>query len=144
MKRTRTVHEVAFRLSFDMQTLMVGKIGDFGVDLTPLKMRILRVIWSADDVTAQDITQVLKRDKGQIARVIEDLTAQDLVRRETNPADRRSKLLRLSEKGEEIFRTVEKVEEGFASALIKGIDRTDLGTFYKVADAITENIKAIE
>ena len=107
-------------------------------------MRILRVIWSADDVTAQDITQVLKRDKGQIARVIEDLTAQDLVRRETNPADRRSKLLRLSEKGEEIFRTVEKVEEGFASALIKGIDRTDLGTFYKVADAISENIKAIE
>ena len=79
MNRKRTVHEVAFRLSFDMQTLMAGKVGDFGVELTPLKMRILRVIWSADDVTAQDITLVLKRDKAQVARIVEDLVKQNLV-----------------------------------------------------------------
>ena len=143
MTRKRTVHEVAFRLSFDMHTLMAGKVGNSGVELTPLKMRTMRVIWAADDVTAQDIVQVLKRDKAQVARMIEDLVAQKLVRRDTNPKDRRSKLLHLTARGEKIFETVEQVERSFSSDLVKGIKKTDLETFYKVADAISENLKSL-
>ena len=142
-ERKRTVHEVAFRLAFDMQTQMSGKVGDFGVDLTPLKMRILRVVWSADDVTAQDVVQILKRDKAQVARLVEDLTSQDLIRREVNPNDRRSKILRLTEGGEKIFRSVEAIESDFANELVKGINDSELKTFFNVADQISENLKAL-
>ena len=143
MNRKRTVHEVAFRLAFDMQTLMTGKVGDFGVELTPLQMRILRVIWSESNVTAQDVVQVLKRDKAQIARIIEDLTSQALISRDTNPADRRSKLLRLTDDGEKIFRTVEDLEKTFSLDLVRGIQKSELSVFFKVADQITENLKSM-
>ena len=141
--RKKTVHEVAFRLAFDMQTHMAGKVGDFGADLTPLKMRILRVVWSVSDASASDIVRVVRRDKAQVARLIDDLTAQGLLRREVDPADRRSKLLYLTERGEEIFNSVAKIEQAFAARIVKGIKSADLDTFYRVADQITENLGAL-
>ena len=139
----RTLHEAAFRLAFDMQTQMADKVGDFGVELTPLKMRILRVIWSAstNNVSAQDIVKTVKRDKAQVARIIEDLCAQGLVRREVDPSDRRSKILFLTDQGAAIFASVEEIEATFAAALTRGIDRSDLAAFFRVADKISENLK---
>ena len=143
MNRTRSVHEVAFRLAFDMQTQMAGKVDDFGAELTPLKMRMLRTIWSSNKVSAQDIAQVVKRDKAQVARLVEDLCEQELVHRKVDPNDRRSKLLYLTERGEQIFSSVEEVEKAFSSQLIKGIRKSDLGVFFAVADAISENLKSM-
>jgi DNA-binding MarR family transcriptional regulator len=108
-----------------------------------MKMRALRVIWSSDEATAQDIVSTIKRDKAQVARLVEDLCEQNLVERRMNPNDKRSKLLRLTDCGRDIFNKVEQIEQSFANELIEGIPKEELEVFFGVADKLSENMKSM-
>ncbi|MEM1081417.1 MAG: MarR family transcriptional regulator [Pseudomonadota bacterium] len=63
---------------------------------------------------AQQLAELLARDKAQIARAVQSLERKGLVTREDNPDDGRAKLLRLTQEGQ---RTVDVLEQAVAEAL---------------------------
>lgn len=142
--RKRTILEVAFRLQYDVRDTLSERLHQLDLDLVPLQMRALRTIWSADDVTSQHIAMRLKRDKAQITRLVNELCARNLVYREPNPKDNRSKILKLTDEGHQIFHQIENVEEGVFNKMIKGIDEEDLQTFFRVADKLSENMQQMK
>ncbi len=141
--RKNTIHEAAFRLAFDVKTIIAAEVRKLDIKLTPMQMRALRVIWRKANATSQDIASVLKRDKGQITRLINGLCDQNFVERTLNPKDNRSKSLRLTKAGEQIFRKVENIEEKLLDEMTKGIAETDLDVFFNVANKLSENMKQI-
>lgn len=141
----RTVHEVAFRLSHDMSLQITPRLGEIGVDLSAQQMRTMRLIWaSAEPVTLVDISKTLKRDKAQIVRLIDSLCRLGVVERVPNPDDGRSKILVLTQSGEDVFRRVEAIEAAFSEQLIDGIPTKDLATFFRVSDHLSRNLKDID
>ncbi|WDE05839.1 MarR family transcriptional regulator [Thalassomonas viridans] len=141
MKKKRTVHEVAFRLSYDLSTQIAPKLSKLDTKPAPLQLRAMRQIWNSGECTLLEISKTLKRDKSQITRLIDELCATDMVKREPNPKDKRSKLLKLTAKGYEFFETIEKIEAEFSAQLIEGIPQEDLDTFFAVSERLSYNLR---
>jgi DNA-binding MarR family transcriptional regulator len=142
--RNRTIHEVAFRLTFDVQTCMSPSIAKLGIDLSAMQLRAMRAIWSKKHATAQFVVSTLKRDKAQVSRLIDELCTRKLVCRIANPEDDRSKLLQLTDAGIHIFQQIENIERRVGKKMIKDIEKSDLATFFRVADQLSENMRVME
>ena len=142
--RRRTILEVAFRLQIDVRNSLGDRLHELDIDLVPMQLRTLRAIWNADDVTAQHIVSTLKRDKAQVTRLLNELVARKLVYRLPNPNDKRSKLLKLTDEGNQIFRQIEEIEKVVFEEMVEGISDEDLQIFFKVADQLTENMRKME
>lgn len=143
MTKKRTIHEVAFRLSYDMGLQIAPKLGDLNINLAPQQMRAMRLIWAKGNTTLIDLSKTLKRDKGQVTRIVDELCKTGMVSREPNPDDGRSKLLMLTNKGKGVFEAIEAIEAKFSEDLIQGISKQELATFFAVSDRLSENMRNI-
>ncbi len=141
MTKKRTIHEVAFRLSYDLTQQIAPHIGKLEVKPAPLQIRAMRQIWSSESTTSQDIAVALKKDKSQVKRIVDELCAMELINRAPHPTDRRSKILQLTQKGNDFFTAIEAIEATFSQQLIEGISEQDLTTFFKVSDMLTANMQ---
>lgn len=144
MVKKRTIHEAAFRLAYDMSLQMAPRLESLGVSLAPQQLRTMRLIWSKSECTLVDVSRTLKRDKGQVARIIDGLEKAGMVSREPNPNDGRSKLLKLTHQGHNFFDSIEAIEADFSKDLRQGLSAEDLKTFFRVSDQISENIRSID
>lgn len=139
--RRRTVHEVAFRLSHDMATQIAPEIEKFELGLTKQQMRTMRLIWASDQVTLVDVAKTLKRNKAQVVRLVDELSKAGMVVRKPNPKDGRSKILSLTDRATNFFKTIEMIEEKFSTQLTEGISRQELDVFFSVADRLSANLR---
>ena len=143
MTKKRAIHEAAFRLSYDMGLQIAPKLGALDINLAPQQMRAMRLIWSGGTSTLIELSKTLKRDKGQVARIVDELCKAGMVSREANPNDGRSKILKLTAKGAGVFEAIEAIEAGFSKQLTKGISKQDLATFFAVSDRLSANMRDI-
>ncbi|WP_299494392.1 MarR family transcriptional regulator [uncultured Shewanella sp.] len=141
MKNNRTVHEVAFRLNYDLITQMEPQLKQLDRKLAPLQLRAMRQIWFNTETTLLDIVMTLKRDKGQVTRLVDELCTLEMVKKIKNPNDGRSKLLKLTQQGRAFFESIEKIELSFSDQLKKGISEKELNMFFSVSDKLSENIR---
>jgi len=141
MPKSRSIHEVAFRLSYDMGVQIRPRMVDSDVSLAPQQLRTMRRVWTTGQATLADICATLKRDKGQVTRIVDELCELDLLVRTPNPNDGRSKLVELTRRGTKVFETIERIEEEFSSELIEGISKEDLAAFFRVSDRLSENMR---
>lgn len=70
-----------------------------GFTLTVEQFSILAILWYRDGINQRDISEQLGRDKTTIARVINTMEKNKLVKRVTDPRDTRGKLVMLAPKG---------------------------------------------
>ena len=140
----RAIHSVAIQVAWDLGARISPMVDPVTKGLTTFQFRALRLIWSQKQATLMEIAKTLRRDKSQVTRLIDDLCDAGYVERVPNEADRRSKLLLLTEKGQEMFASVEAIEAKFAEKLVEGIDRADLETYFAVSDRLIENLKEID
>ncbi|RME98410.1 MAG: MarR family transcriptional regulator [Chloroflexi bacterium] len=128
----------------EVRNILASRTSQLDIDLVPMQMRALRTIWSSDNVTSHHIVTTLKRDKAQVARLVNELCARNLVYREPNPKDNRSKILKLTDEGNRIFQQLEDIEEVVFDEMVQGIDEEDLQTFFRVADQLSENMRQMK
>lgn len=144
MSKKRTVHEAVFRLSYDLSLQITPNLHDLKVKLAPQQLRAMRQIWSSKESTLLELSRTLKRDKGQVTRLIDDLCSLSMVERIPNPHDGRSKLLRLTRKGHQFFENIEAIEAKFSKQLTKGISKEHLDIFFQVSDHLSDNLRDLE
>lgn len=92
---------IANRASWLMQSMYGERYG-----LNVLQWRIVVILGSHDPLPAKTISEMIATDQVSISRAIEQLSAKRLVRRRVDPSDRRRQLLRLSDRGLDVFEQV--------------------------------------
>lgn len=70
------------------------------------------------EINLNNLAQLLNLDKSTMSRTIDNLVNQDLVLREVHTENRRSIRIKLTEKGEEIFKGIENSMEEYYSNVI--------------------------
>jgi len=140
----RPIHELIFKLSYDLGTCFAGHPEIADIDIPPIEMRTMRYIWGNRNATSQGVAQLLKRDKAQVSRVIKHLMTIGMVERRPNPEDGRSKLLELTTKGDEIFNRIEKIEQPIRQKLLLDVEGHDLEVFERVCANISKNISNMQ
>lgn len=74
----------------------------------PIGGMVLLTIAEHQPLTMQAIAEAMARDKGQLSRTISMLERRELVIRRPNPADQRSALLELSDKGSDVVAVIKQ------------------------------------
>lgn len=110
---------------------------------SPNEINILIFLYNNPNInTSKELTLTLGVSKGLISRSVESLISKGLLIKEKDVDDRRSELLKLSEKAKPLIVRMEKSKDAFAQSVIKDIDVKDLAVYQKVQQQIDQNLLA--
>lgn len=99
----------------------------------------LKIITFHEDICQQDCADLLRMDKSLFFRKIDALQKLNLIVRVPDKKDKRKNQLVITQKGLEMLKKCEKVEQNTMKGLIKGVSEQDFQAFSKVLTTIREN-----
>lgn len=97
-----------------------------GLDITTEQWTVLSCIRDKDKIIQQDICELTQKDKPSVTRLINNLEKKKLVRRESDPADRRNNLIHLTAGGAALKQTSSDVVRSIVNHALGGISDEQL------------------
>jgi MarR family transcriptional regulator for hemolysin len=91
-------------------------------------------------LTQKALAEMLGKDKSSMVSIIDTLTEQGFVYRETNMADRREHLLKVTEKARKAVPEIVHAFESMNNHITEDIPEEDLLVFYNVLFKMQENL----
>lgn len=82
-----------------------------GYDLSREQYELLRVLWQEDHVNQQTISKRLQKDKYNVTKLLNTLTKRGFVQRKMCQEDKRNNFVVLTEKGAEVQKALNDIEE---------------------------------
>ncbi len=133
--------ESIFRLVHSLKRQMSEQIESLDSEIAPMNIRVMKIITKKSPCTAIDIAHFLNRDKAQVTRLVNALINQELVKKSPNPEDKRSQLLVLTNKGEEIMTKVSNIDREMLQRMTKGMNEDELEQFSQIASKMAQNLE---
>ena len=81
---------------------------------------------STDGLKMGEISKLLRVTNGNITGIVDKLTEEGLALRVPIPGDRRAHLVRLTQKGKEVFRNHALAHEAWINGILSGLDELDV------------------
>lgn len=82
-----------------------------GYDLSREQYELLQVLWQEDHVNQQTISKRLQKDKYNVTKLLNTLTKRGFVQRKMCQEDKRNNFVVLTEKGAEVQKALNDIEE---------------------------------
>lgn len=108
---------------------------------TPTQMFIIRYLKNNEKVYQKDLEKALNIRRATISEVLKTMEKNNLIERITDKEDTRVKQIILLDKGNDIYKLVNKTLKETEKTLIKDISKDDIETFLKVVKKMKENVK---
>lgn len=111
-----------------------------GLEVTPEQWTVLSFLWRQDGVSQQTLCDATFKDKPSMTRLIDNLVRQDLVERKNTPTDRRSNLIFLTDKGQDIKIKANAAVYDTMKYALAGIDERGLLQVRNILKIVFNNI----
>jgi len=96
-------------------------------DFSLTEVRIFyELYYAVNGLTAKELTGMLQLDKGYLSRLLKRFEKKQLISKETSKVDARSAYLRLTKKGESVFKPLDLASQKQANSLLKSISESDV------------------
>ncbi|MEM6836226.1 MAG: MarR family transcriptional regulator [Cyanobacteria bacterium P01_C01_bin.120] len=95
-------------------------------DLTSSQFDVVATLGNTDGLSMSDIGQKTLITKGTLTGVVDRLIKKDLVMRENLPGDRRSVIVSLTSKGQQVFEQVFPVHIAYLKTQFENLDPSEL------------------
>ena len=132
--------ENLFQLSHSLKRAIHDHVEDLGLSITPMHVRVLKVINHLPNCTAMEISQRLNRDKGQVTRLLNTLIDQSLITKQPNPNDKRSQCLVIEQQGLQIIAQIKGVDKTILKQVTADISEQELEEFNKILNKMNDNL----
>lgn len=109
-------------------------------DITLIEFRIIGLIDTHQEIAASSIQNILTLDKGQLSRTIKKLKSQSLVTTTTDPEDKRSSLLILTEQGKAKYAELYPMIHQRNQYILSSLDEDEVALLFKLIDKMKPNI----
>ncbi|MBR5073927.1 MAG: MarR family transcriptional regulator [Bacteroidales bacterium] len=119
---------------------VAGIFEDEGLNITPEQFLVMDALWDEGVLTQQQIADYLLKDKNSVVKLVDGLEDRKLVRRASNPKDRRQNLIEVTDYAMKIKDKVTTVAMDAVDRIINGITREDMQIFIKVLSKMAENM----
>ena len=86
------------------------------------------------------MSEHMDRDKGQLARLIKDMTNKGLIEKTKNPNDTRSHLLGLTNHGKSVLKEMLAIEAKFLQKMRANLSQEQIDAFNDIAVSMTANL----
>lgn len=98
---------------------------------TLTEVRIMFEIYNGNQITAKELTTILKFDKGYLSRVLTKLSKLNLIIKNVSDKDKRHSYLKLSKKGIIEFKKLNDASTSQVSMIIKNLENDKLKELIK-------------
>ncbi|MFX0039608.1 MAG: MarR family winged helix-turn-helix transcriptional regulator [Promethearchaeota archaeon] len=132
------VFELINKINKKYEKLQRKNIQD--LNLTPTQHLILRELWMADGQQFKDLAESCDCTRSTITGVIDTMEEHKLVIREKNPKDRRSTLVKLTEKGRKLKDATPPIES-MVNGCCPGINQNEIETLGELLKKLLKSIK---
>ena len=109
-------------------------------DLTVEQLQLLKNIAEDTALSQQQLCEIVQKSAANVTRILDRLERKDCVRRERNPADRRSSLLFLTDQGRDLIAEVTIVLESFSEHLTSGISNEEQALLSRLLYKMQDNL----
>ena len=113
---------------------------EFGVSLA--EWRVLAFICLQGPTTASVISEAAEIDKAEISRAVKKLEGRELVAREFDNGGRRRMIIRPTEAGEALFRTIREQRRHYFAAITRDLDSSQRAQFDRMLRTIADAVSA--
>lgn len=117
-----------------------ASFSDSGFGITAEQFLVLDTLWDEGVLTQQQVADIMLKDKNSIVKLIDGLEDRGLVKRMSNPNDRRQNLISVTEEAERIKAEVTDVALDAVSGITDGLSPNELSVFVKVLDRMASNM----
>ena len=111
-----------------------------GFNITAEQFLLLDTLWTEGAISQQRIADVMLKDKNSVVKLVDSLESRGLVRRATNPKDRRQNIIRTTPKADKMQEALTKISLETLASITAGISEEDLETVISVLDAMAANM----
>ena len=123
-----------------MKQILTGAFRKAGFMLSPEQFLVMDTLWDEGVLTQQQIADITMRDKNSIVKLIDGLENRKLVKRVSNPNDRRQNLIKVTSQSLRIKETVETLAFEAVAGILGDIPKDDLRKFVNVLARMQKNI----
>ncbi|OIN09123.1 MarR family winged helix-turn-helix transcriptional regulator [Oceanisphaera psychrotolerans] len=109
--------------------------------LNAMHVRCLHIISATSHCTANDIVTQTQRDKAQIARLIKELVALNLINKYASEHDKRSFIISLTPQGTELFNKLLDAEQQVNEQMCKNLNEQQISDFLATAKKMINNMQ---
>jgi DNA-binding MarR family transcriptional regulator len=124
---------VATRISVMLEKMYSQQFG-----LSVVGWRIIAILGTHFPLSAKALGELTAMDQVSISRAVEQLAGKKLVSRRVDLADRRRVVLRLSKKGEEVYKQIVPVLYAGERALVSGLSESDEAALRRIMESMIE------
>lgn len=126
------------RLNQASVSLFLQETSQAGYDITPVQYGALAAIENLPGLDQVTLASNIAYDRVTIGGVVDRLVKKDLVRRQVNAKDRRSKELHLTENGENALTSLRPIVQKIQLILLYGLDEEESKNFIRLLKKITD------
>jgi DNA-binding MarR family transcriptional regulator len=109
-----------------MRRTFTTTVENAGVQITPEEWVLLNRLWSQDGQRQTELAESTIKDRTTVTRLLDGMVKKGLVRRETDPDDRRAVLAWLTDEGKGLKRRLLPVMEKLLKEATAGISEKEL------------------
>ncbi|MDR0264367.1 MAG: MarR family winged helix-turn-helix transcriptional regulator [Sphingobacterium sp.] len=110
---------IALRTS--LKQYYIQKIKEQQLDITYEMLQVLAALWKNEQMNQQDIAIAIQKNKASVTPLIDNLCKRDLVKRVSDPNDRRNNFIKLTVKGDEYRTLLDPVQQDLYNAILQEI-----------------------
>lgn len=123
-----------------MKQRLTETFRDGGFQLSPEQFLVMDTLWDEGVLTQQQIADITMRDKNSIVKLIDGLESRDLVRRVSNPDDRRQNLIEVTPYSLSVREKINALAYESVYGILGDIPQKDLSTFVRVLTLMEKNM----
>lgn len=111
-------------------------------DVTPEQCAVLFCLWEKDGVSPKDLSILVSKDAPTTVRILDKLMKKGLIRRESNPIDKRSYRAYLTAQGNALQDEIFAASEAAVKKVLKGITQEEKQLLMKLLKQIYDNLES--
>lgn len=101
-ERIRILIQLLIKANTSFRFLIQQNMGVIDEAITFEMLHVLMFLWREDGINQQELASRIFKDKSSLSYLLTNLEKRDLIKRVTDPDDRRNKQIRLTSKGVEL------------------------------------------
>lgn len=129
------------RISKSLGVLLVKKIQEDGISVNAEQWCVISMLKFQHQATQTDIGLFLGYDKVKVLRLIVDLEKSEIVERYEDKDDKRFKIVKLTEKGNETYRKIEVLARDTLAEATKGLHEAEVKICVSMLKKISQNLE---
>ncbi|WP_159476378.1 MarR family winged helix-turn-helix transcriptional regulator [Dyadobacter sp. 3J3] len=126
LKETKAMIDAILNIRIAMKQYVQRRIREDKLDLTYEMVQVLAVLWRKGEINQQEIADHVQKNKASLTSLLDNLAKRNLIIRNEHPADRRNKIISLTESGKEYEKQLKPLLNDFYQVLTRNLPRQEM------------------